>query len=137
MESSPHSQKLQNKNMETIVYPTFEYRKKTFSYNSRVSSFIAVDEPYAWLSDLHNIHHSSFEPLIADLEELVAGKRQEPIDFGGERAFCTAYPDKTLCMDSHDDIHIYVDNQWVLDLIKGYYEFKKPYWGGYLGEKKP
>lgn len=122
--------------MEKLVAPKFEFRVKTFSYNSRTSPFIAFDEPYTFLPDLSNIHHASFIPLILDIEGLLNGDIEKPIEFGGERTFCTAFKDKTLCEDSHEDTYIYVDTKLMLDLIKGFYEFKKPSFGGYANDKK-
>jgi hypothetical protein len=121
--------------MENILFPSYQMRVHTFKENGRQSPFVAFHPPVEWLADLSNIHHSYFETLIAELEAVLAGNLEKTNSFGGDRVFCEAYQDKTLCEDSHEDAYIYVDTAWMLKVIKEFYEFKKPYFSGYLAQK--
>jgi hypothetical protein len=116
-----------------IVQPTYSFQVHRLRA-SHPYPFVSVEAPYEFLSDLSNIPHSYFETLILELEEVLQGKITETGFFGGDRASCKAYKDKTLCDDEHTDSFIYVDTQWMLDLIRKWYEFKMPYFGGYVEE---
>ncbi len=120
--------------MDAIVQPTYTLTVVENKKWNRTFPRITVEAPYEFLSDLSNIPHSYFETLILELEDVLAGKITETGFFGGERASCKAFKDKTLCDDEHTDSFIYVDTRWMLDLIRKWYEFKKPYFGGYVEE---
>jgi hypothetical protein len=130
-----HSLQFVDKNMKELLYPVYELKVKTFKKNNDQYRFIAFAAPYEWLSDISHIHHSYFDTLIAELEAVLAGTLEKSGSFGGDHTFCVADKEKTLCEDSQEDTYIYVDTSWMLKVIKEFYEFKKPYFSGYLAQK--
>lgn len=108
-----------------ILQPSYELKIFKDERWKRSIPRISFEEPYGWLSDISNIPKSYFEELLQEYVDVLEGRSENTNYFGGERALCTGYKEKTLCVDTHEETSIFVDSLWMFNLLKDYFEFKK------------
>ena len=111
--------------MEKLAIPTFEFRSHEFKNDGRKVPLISVSEPFSYLSDLTHISIDNNLVLIRELDTVLEGKSTEMVDFGGERTICTTVGEKTYCLDMHTNTHCWVETKWMLEMLKGFYEFRQ------------
>lgn len=111
--------------MENNSRPTFKFCEKTFSRSNHTYKYVAFEPPLEWLSDIFRVSFSSFDNLIAEIEAVIEGEKQEMESIGGERAICFVGKEVTECHDSQDGSVVYLDTEWLLRIFKEFKEFQR------------
>ena len=111
--------------MEQLDRPEYHFRIHSHKGSGAKIPVLDVSEPFSYLCDLDYIRNSEFQAILDSLTAVLEGRSTEIFDFGGECTICTTEGEKTYCVDIFSDGHCIVETKWMLEMLKGFQEFRQ------------